>query len=240
MSKKSSLALIVPCYNEVDAIPAFENEVVLFKAEFEKSCPDTEFKLLFVDNNSTDGSGSQLQALGLKYEYIKYESCRVQGYGAALKHGFSAVDSDYFCFLDLDNTYPLIDIIKLLKKLKQEDLDMVYGARIHSQSDIPLVREIGNRLYVILLRYLLRSKLTDVCSGMRIFKGLRRNQVTSLESDSLAFSIELTAHAVIHHWKISESPIEYRSRIGESKLSVLRDGVVFLWVCLSQYFSGKK
>lgn len=239
MLQKSSLALIVPCYNEVDCIPFFEKELRFFLNELKQVqiVPKIDFSIVIVDNNSTDGSLDLLRKLEASLDCLKVVSCAEQGYGAALKYGYAQADTEYLAFLDLDNTYPLKSLIDMWKMIHVEDLDIVYGARIHSNSDISFVRSLGNRLYVWLLKVLLGSKLSDVCSGMRVFKASKKEEVLALVDNGLAFSIEFTALTVKNKWKLSEVPIAYRDRIGDSKLSVLKDGFLFLFVVMKKWQS---
>ena len=240
MSQKSSLALIVPCYNESETIPYFATELRNFRTQFKQKLPDWDLSVIVVDNNSTDNSIELLQALQKQTNGFNLLSCKAQGYGAALKHGFSLASADYLAFLDLDNTYPMTSLFELLNKQKAENSDIVYGARIHNASEISLIRYLGNQFYVVLLKYLFRSKLTDVCSGMRVFRSSLKNHILELKSDDLSFSIDFTATVLKNDWKISEHPIPYRNRIGESKLSVVKDGSLFLLIVLKNYFKKNR
>lgn len=237
--KKSSIALIVPCYNESESIQSFGAELLEFINEFKTRRPDFLLSIIIVDNNSTDNSLLLLADLQNKSNCIRIESCRSRGYGAALKHGFSLASSDYLCFLDLDNTYPLVSLFDMLNQLQQNGLDIVYGARIHHSSDISVIRSLGNRFYVLLLKILFNSRLSDVCSGMRVFKGSLKDSVVALKSNGLSFSIEFTSHALKSGWNISELPILYRYRTGQSKLSVVADGFAFLWVIIANFLKKK-
>ncbi len=239
MGKKSSIALIVPCYNEAESIPAFGLELQDFVRRFESLRPGFSLSVIVVDNNSSDSSVELLQVLQKKLSCLSIESCAQRGYGAALKHGFATAAADYLCFLDLDNTYPLISLVDLLNVLEEGGLDIVYGARIHKASDISVIRSLGNRFYVLLLKFLFNSKLSDVCSGMRLFKSSLKKEVIGLKTDGLSFSIDFTAHALLNGWKISERPIHYRNRTGQSKLSVIQDGLKFLSVVLTNYLKKK-
>lgn len=230
--------MIVPCYNEEDSIPVFFQELADFEIQFANSFSDIGLQFYFVDNNSTDRSLELLrQYQGGKYCILR---CEEQGYGAALKFGFrkaaSSTETQWLAFLDLDNTYPLPSLIVMLQKLQQNNLDMVYGARIHQRSQIPLVRGMGNRFYVLLSKILFKSRLSDVCSGMRIFKQSRLSPILNLQTIDLSFSIDFSVEALLGHWALGEVPIDYRERIGESKLSVLKDGFCFLFVLLKKYF----
>lgn len=239
MAEKASFSLIVPCYNEEDSIGAFSAELSKFCIEFKQNFPEFILNVLIVDNNSTDKSKVLLEAAQLPDgQAMQVLDCQRQGYGAALKFGFSHIQSTYYSFLDLDNTYPLLDLIPMLKKLREENLDMIYGARIHQMSDISFIRGFGNKFYVLLLKHLLHCQLSDVCSGMRIFTAQKQPEVLKLNRDDLSFSIQLTGYSVLQKWKTAEIPIDYRERIGESKLSVIKDGWLFLIVIIKQYLYG--
>jgi glycosyltransferase involved in cell wall biosynthesis len=236
MPEKTSLALIVPCYNEAESIPYFETELLRFQAAFTTEFPGAPFSVTVVENNSSDASPELLVGLKARLPFVKVENCKVQGYGAALKHGFERAESQYIGFLDLDNTYPLLHLIDLLKLLQSQSLDIVYGARLHAGSEIGIVRKAGNLLYVWLLKAFFNSTLSDVCSGMRIFKSARKSEVVALLKNDLSFSIEFTAHALSSNWKVAELPIPYRDRVGDSKLSIVKDGFAFLFVIVRKFF----
>jgi glycosyltransferase involved in cell wall biosynthesis len=240
MIKKSSLALILPCYNESASIPYFIDEYKSFALDFSAKFKDIEIFVVVVNNNSSDDSYSQLKLLENDESLnLKVANCETQGYGAALKHGFSLVKSDYLCFLDLDNTYPLNSLIEMFAVLKSQNLDIIFGARIHKTSKISFIRYLGNQFYVVLLKFLFNSKLTDVCSGMRLFKAQNKSEIISLKSNDLSFSIEFTSHILVNNWKCAEIPILYRDRIGESKLSVVKDGFLFLWSIIKSFVNKK-
>src|SRR6476620_5991523 len=56
MVEKSSFALIVPCYNEQEAIPDFLQELEIFNKSFSSALPDIDLTVVVVDNNSSDSS----------------------------------------------------------------------------------------------------------------------------------------------------------------------------------------
>ncbi|MGZ3726648.1 MAG: glycosyltransferase family 2 protein [Pseudobdellovibrio sp.] len=242
MQKKTSLGIIVPCYNEAANISYFQTELESFLQHLSDHRQDINVRFYIIENNSTDGTYTQLQALSEKFpQHLLIEQCKRQGYGASLKHGFSKfnADSDYLAFLDFDNTYPLMSLPPLLDKVQSENLDMVFGARLHRDSQIDWVRHLGNAFYVKLLRTLIRAELSDVCSGMRVFKSSLAGSIASLSEDDLSFSIQLTSFAHVKKWKLGEHSIMYRARVGESKLSVVSDGVKFLIVLIKTVLTNK-
>jgi glycosyltransferase involved in cell wall biosynthesis len=240
MTQKTSLGVVVPCYNEERNVDHFEAEMAHFLNHTKLSFPLMDVKFYIIDNNCTDSTPEKLQGLVSRHQSVEVLKCGIQGYGAALKHGFTAARNHHFVsFLDFDNTYPMVSILDLLSELKNKNLDLIYGARLHAQSEIELIRRIGNTIYVKLMSLLIRSPLSDVCSGMRVFRSEHVDSVVSLNSDDLAFSIHLTTHAILNRWRIGEVPIQYRKRVGSSKLSLVKDGTRFLLIIIKAGLFGK-
>lgn len=242
MPQNTNFAVVVPCYNEELVIPFFEKELFGFYEVLNQKYPHLQVNFIVVNNNSTDNSKALLEALEQKHSNcLKVISCTQQGYGAALKAGFAAASAcPYISFLDLDNTYPMLSLFEMYESMENEKLDIIYGARLHPQSQIGIIRKIGNALYVGLLRLLLNSPLTDVCSGMRMFKSSKLQEILSLTDDGLSFSIQFSSYVLSQKWKLKEIPIQYRDRVGESKLLVISDGFKFLLSSLKVSLFTKK
>lgn len=242
MRQKSSFALIIPCYNEEQAIPSFRTEVLTFTSLFSKKLPFLKLQFVFVDNNSKDGSKALLQDLvhTLEDGCACVVSCETQGYGAALKLGFAAVEAEWYGFADLDNTYPLHSFIEMLSLATSENLQMVFTNRLQENSQMPGIRNAGNLLYSYLGKILFTNSVPDMCSGMRVFNFSCLDTVLKLSSNGLNFSIELTAFALKLGWRKRVVNINYRTRIGESKLSVFKDGFAFLFTLLKVWLKRLK
>lgn len=232
MQKKSSFGLVIPCYNEEKAIPEFLKELDQFIELYGDQNCEFDLSILFVDNGSSDNSRTLLESYCINKSAVNICFELNLGYGAALKTGFHLLNTDFFGFVDLDQTYPLNDFIKLLNEAAEHGFDMVMGGRLHYRSDIPTSRKTGNWFYSLLTRFFFKTPIVDMCTGMRVFRSSVKNQITNLKENDLSFSIELTICALKQKWKINEYPIDYRERAGESKLSVVRDGLKFLIVLI--------
>ncbi|OFZ29651.1 MAG: hypothetical protein A2622_10525 [Bdellovibrionales bacterium RIFCSPHIGHO2_01_FULL_40_29] len=232
MAEKSSFALIIPCYNEEKAIPPFQRELLQFRDQFQAQFPEIELGVIFVNNNSTDQSASLLHKMVKESVGIQVINCPKQGYGAALKAGFSSVNATWYSFADLDNTYPLQDIITMFTLLRDQNLDIVYANRLRLQTGMPFLRRLGNLFYSGLSQLFFQNSIHDMCSGLRVFTAQRLPQILKLKSEGLNFSIEFTAVCLKQKWPRSEFNIQYRERIGPSKLSVIQDGFAFLFVLI--------
>ena len=232
MTQKSSFALVIPCYNEEKAIAIFSDEIIDLRQKWLEKFASIELNVIVVNNGSTDQSENLLRQHLAGLSYVSVINCLQRGYGAALKVGFAHGQADYYGFADLDNTYPLLDIIPMLTLVLKQKFDMVSGGRLNSQSKIPLTRMCGNLFYSLLARLFYKTQIQDTCSGLRVFSKNRRTEVLSLKQNDLSFSIELTAHAFKYRWSLYEYPIQYRERLGTSKLSIHTDGFKFLYILL--------
>jgi hypothetical protein len=106
--------------------------------------------------------------------------------------------------------------------------DLVIGSRMSgADSQMPVTRRIGNLFFAILLRLLSRQQIKASASGMRVFKREVLGTLYPLP-DGLNLTPVMSARAVHEGVRMVEVPIPYSERIGRSKLSVFRDGSIFL------------
>jgi glycosyltransferase involved in cell wall biosynthesis len=150
-----------------------------------------------------------------------------KGYGAALKTGFSKANGELIGFLDADGTYPPEYFPKLCEKALNGS-ELVIGTRLSgTESKMPLTRRIGNFFFATLLTILGRQKVSDSASGMRVFKRSILERIYPLP-DGLNLTPVMSTRAVHEGIQMAEVPIPYDERVGSSKLSVVRDGSLFL------------
>lgn len=226
------LSVVIPAYNEENGIAEIANRVLavgpaLIKAGVEK------LELLVVDDGSKDRTAEV--AAGISgVTLIRHP--KNKGYGAALKTGFSKANGELIGFLDADGTYPP-EYFPQLCQAALNGTDLVIGSRMAgAESQMPVTRRIGNFFFANLLSILGRQKVTDSASGMRVFKREILEQIFPLP-DGLNLTPVMSTRALHEGIKIEEVPIPYSERVGRSKLSVIRDGRIFLqsmiWTALS-------
>jgi hypothetical protein len=115
--------------------------------------------------------------------------------------------------------------------------DLVIGSRMAgAKSEMPVTRRIGNWFFANLLTALGCQRVTDSASGMRIFKKSILERIYPLP-DGLNLTPVMSARALHESLSVTEIPIPYSERVGRSKLSVIRDGSIFLrsilWTAMS-------
>ena len=115
------VALIVPCYNEQEALPIFYEEVM--KVVTTMNC---QYELIFVNDGSKDNTLSILKNFAAKDENVTYISfSRNFGKEAAMYAGFSNADADYVAVMDADMQDPPALLPQMVKILETEDYDSV-------------------------------------------------------------------------------------------------------------------
>ncbi|MCB0384139.1 MAG: glycosyltransferase family 2 protein [Bdellovibrionales bacterium] len=230
----SVLSLVLPCHNEQEAIPVVLDKLLRDRPRIIEEAGLTDLEIIVVDDGSTDSSAKMLKKLEPQIRFIRLE--KNQGYGRALKTGFSAARGQLLGFYDLDDTCQPEDLIPMIHTLNDEEAGMVCGNRLNQDTKMPPQRYLGNWLYRSLTRILLRHEVQDCCTGMRIFSARYRDEFSQTLPDDLNFSLAMTIRFLKGGGTYREVPIQYHRRLGESKLSIYTDGPLFLWTLLRYSF----
>ena len=217
------LSVVIPAYNEEKGIADIANRVLAVKPALSGVGID-DLELIVVDDGSKDKTAEIAGAIP-GVTLIKH--IKNKGYGGALKTGFNNARGELIGFLDADGTYPP----EFFPQLCQKALDgseLVVGSRMAgADSKMPVTRRIGNFFFANLLTILGRQRVTDSASGMRVFQRCVYERILPLP-DGLNLTPVMSTRAIHESIKMSEVAIPYSERVGRSKLSVLRDGRIFL------------
>lgn len=217
------LSVVIPAYNEEKGIAEIAKRVLSVKGSLQASGVE-DLELLVVDDGSADNTAGVAEEIN-GVRLIRHE--KNKGYGAALKTGFSKANGDLIGFLDADGTYPP-EYFPMLCEKALNGSDLVIGTRLSgTDSKMPLTRRVGNFFFATLLTLLGRQKVSDSASGMRVFKRSILERIYPLP-DGLNLTPVMSTRAVHEGIKMAEVPIPYDERVGNSKLSVVRDGSLFL------------
>lgn len=197
--------LIIPAYNEEQAIGEVVREVPR----------DVVSRIIVVDNASTDGTGRAAREAGA--EVIREER---RGYGSACLAGVRALkDAEIVVFLDGDRSDDPREVRLLIDPILTGQADLVIGSRPGRMERGALTPQqlVGNRVATTLIKLLYGVRLGDIGS----FRALRREVLESLGMSNLSYGwpVEMVVKAARRGHRITEVPITYRRRIGESKVS---------------------
>ena len=215
--QSQKIAVLLPCYNEEFCIA----EVV---AAFRQSLP--EATIYVYDNNSKDNTVQVARESGAIVRSETY-----QGKGNVVRRMFSDIEADIYVMADGDGTYDASAAPELVRKLVEEDLDMVVGSR--EETDTKAYRhghKFGNFFLTSMVKYLFGFGFTDILSGYRV---MSRRYVKSFPIISSGFEIEteMSVHALQLRLPVAEVPTHYGVRPEESpsKLNTYRDGFRILF-----------
>ena len=180
----------------------------------------------------SDGSSDRTEQIALGFEEVGVLAFeRNRGYGAAIRAGFAHGRGDLVGFCDADGTCDPRFFADLCRAVA-DGADVALGSRMGPDSEMPRVRALGNTLFAWMLGLLSKRSVGDTASGMRV---LRREALDDLDPlpDGLHFTPAMSARILLEDkLRLAELPMPYAERVGDSKLSVLRDGVRFLRVIL--------
>ena len=230
------LSIVIPAYNEEKGIVEIMERVLTIRESLKAAGVDG-MELLVVNDGSRDRTAEVADEVARKHEGVRIISHpKNRGYGAALKTGFAQAKGELVGFLDADGTYPP----EYFPQLCREALDgaeLVIGSRMAgADSQMPATRRLGNIIFATLLSVLGWQRVTDSASGMRVFKKETLARISPLP-DGLNLTPVMSTRAVHEGVKMVGVPIPYSERVGRSKLSVVRDGRIFLtsmiWTVLS-------
>lgn len=175
------LSLVVPCYNEEEAIPIFYEEALKV---IDKMKTEFEFEFCFVDDGSKDATLECMKRLRERDKRVHYRSfSRNFGKEAALYAGLQMATGDYVATLDVDLQDPpslLPQMWRIIKESQgKENYDCVATRRVSRQGEPP-IRSFFARLFYKLIN---KMSSTEIVDGARDFRLMRRKMVDSILED---------------------------------------------------------
>jgi len=209
------ISVVIPCLNEEEAVGKVVDQAL---EGIRRSGRSGE--VVVVDNGSTDRSAEVATTHGA---IVVSEPRR--GYGSAYLAGLDAAQGEFIVMGDADDTYPLDELGAFVERLDAGD-DLVIGSRfkgtIHGDAMPFLNRFVGNPILTGLLNLLFGVKVSDAHCGMR---AVRREALAALDlhSTGMEFASEMVFKAYRRGLTVSEVPIDYYPRVGESKLNRFND-----------------
>lgn len=232
--KRCRLCIAIPALNEEEAIESIIQRTLAAKAHIIANSPVTEVDITVVSDGSTDRTVERASKYRDQIKLIIFEKNR--GYGAAIKQAWQESDAELLSFLDADGTCDPRFFATLCEDLVERDLDVILGCRLNANSQMPLIRRIGNVIFATLLTAFARNRVRDTASGMRVVRRSKLSHLFPLP-DGLHFTPAMSARAMLSDAvTIGEVDMPYKERVGESKLRVIKDGFRFLRVILESAF----
>ena len=231
MEKKLDISVISPVFNEVDNLETFVESVTEVMNSINMS-----WELIIVDDGSDDGSSKILKKIGHQENIRSILLSKNYGQTTAIQAGFDNAVGEYFVTLDSDLQNDPKDIPTLIKKLINEELDLVVGWR-KDRKDNYFFRNLPSILANKLIGTITGVKLHDYGCSLKAYRGEVLREV-KLYGEMHRF-IPAWMATKIPPSKISEIEVTHHPRIaGESKYGISRTFRVFVDL-ISVYFFMK-
>ena len=211
------IKVIIPAYNEADSITQVIHEI-----------PATVDEVIVVSNNSTDNTELNAKTAG-----ATVLSEPRKGYGYACLKGMDYIAKqilkpDIIVFLDGDySDYP-DELTKIVSPIINKNIDFVIGARVkrlREQGSMTLPQIFGNWLATTLMTLFFKAKFSDLGP----FRAIKYDKLLALkmEDKTYGWTVEMQLKALKQKLSYTEIPVNYRNRIGVSKVSGTVKGAIF-------------
>jgi len=228
------LLIAIPALNEEESIDSIIRRSIEAREFICANSPATEVVITVVSDGSTDRTVERARQYTDSINLIVFPQNK--GYGAAIKEAWRQSDADLLGFLDADGTCEPKFFATLCKTAVAENADVVLGCRLNADSQMPLIRRIGNFIFATILSVFSSSHVRDTASGMRVVRRQSLDRLYPLP-DGLHFTPAMSARAMLSEGtRIVAVDMPYHERSGESKLKVGKDGVRFLRVIVESAF----
>ena len=236
---KPSLSIVIPTYNERENISQILEKV-------RKSLRGVRYEIVFVDDNSPDGTSDEVKVFMQKSPYIHLiHRIGRRGLSGAIIEGIFASNSSLVGVMDCDLQHDETKLLEMLALFKKDNsLDLVIGSRFTENGGISdgafsKFRELGSKIVTFMIKKILSINSTDPLSGFFMVKRnsfLRHAKNLQTQGFKILADFLVTSGNTI---KVREVGYSFKNRVlGESKMSLLT-ALELISLVLSQICGGK-
>lgn len=215
MANRCEISVIMPVFNEAQNLGRLLDQL--------QSLNLPSMEVIVVDDGSTDGSGEIAEKRGVRLIRHPYNI----GNGAAIKSGIRAARGKTLVLMDGDGQHQPEEIPGLLDEANR--YHMVVGAR-GKGSRLRFHRYVANLIYNALASYVTKFKVEDLTSGFRVIAHQDAMRFIDLLPNTFSYPSTLTLAILRSGLTIKYVPIQTLYRSGQSKISLITDGLRFLLI----------
>lgn len=203
-----SVDVVIPVLNEAHVL----EKSVLTVRRFLSRNSAYLWRIVIVDNGSTDGTDQVGASLSSEYKEVEFVRLYQRGRGRALRHAWMQSKADVVCYMDVDLSTDLMFLPDLVSAIAEDGYDVATGSRLMkgAQTKRSLSREIISRIYNAFVKVILFTKFSDAQCG---FKAASRKVVDrivpQIADQSWFFDTELLVLAEKQGYRIKDIPISW-------------------------------
>jgi len=213
MDKICELSVIIPAFNEAENLKVILPPLIAL-------CNQKSWDIVIVNDGSKDNTKEVLGSYQLSDRFNVIHHKLNKGYGAAIKSGIMACETEYVITIDADGQHRIEDIENLFKRIKADDADMVVGSRKGTKS-ASYSRGVGKSFIRKLAKILMNVPIYDINSGMKIYRTELAQKYLYLAPDTMSFSDIITLIFINNRHLVLEEPIIITGRMkGKSTIKI--------------------
>lgn len=178
---KKKLTIIIPCYNEEENLNSFFQKIKNIIKE-----TNLNYNLIFIDDGSFDNTWDIISKFSENDPYItSLKLSRNFGHQAALKVGFDYADGDYIFTLDADNQDPPDLLLKMIEKMNNEKVDIVYAQReVNKES---FFKRISSYIFYFIFNKICKINILQQVSDFRLINAKVLEQLKNINENDLFY-----------------------------------------------------
>jgi glycosyltransferase involved in cell wall biosynthesis len=234
-TSRHGITIVVPVFNEEKGVAGVLERL----SALDLGAP---LEVIAVDDGSSDGTPRALADCARRIPNLRVITHRVnQGYGAALKTGFTHARSEVVVITDADGTYPEDKIRELIACI-DDGAEMAVGARTGDDVNIPSVRKPAKLFLKHLASFLAGTPIPDLNSGLRAFRRELVLKYRPILPQGFSFTTTITLAALTNGHRVEYVAVNYAKREGSSKIRPIHDTLAFTSLILRTvlYFNPLK
>jgi len=200
--------VVIPVLNEAHVLARSVATVQQFLA----TAPSCRWRVVIVDNGSTDGTDAVARDLAAAHSDVQFIQLPLRGRGRALRQAWTQSDADIMCYTDVDLSTELAALPRMVQAIAVDGFDLATGSRLlpGSRTRRSASREFISRCYNLFVKAVLWTSFSDAQCG---FKAISRQAmldlVPSVRDQSWFFDTELLVLAEKGGYRIADLPVEW-------------------------------
>ncbi|MGE0355018.1 MAG: dolichyl-phosphate beta-glucosyltransferase [Gemmatimonadales bacterium] len=218
--KQRLVDVVIPVLNEAHVL---EKSVTSIR-EFLGQHADWAWRVVIVDNGSTDGTDRVARGLVDRHDDVRFVQLPQRGRGRALRQAWTQSDADAMCYTDVDLSTELAALPRLIGAILDEGCDVSTGSRLlpESRTVRGTKREFISRCYNLFIKAVLWTSFSDAQCG---FKAVSRRAVAELvpqiKDQSWFFDTELLVLAEKQGYRVKDIPVVWVED-DDSRVKIIR------------------